>query len=210
MGLVGSSGAGKTTFAALIPRFYDASDGAILVDSLDVRNVRVHDLRDHIALVGQQALLFSGTIRENISVGRPDATDEEICAAAEAAALNSFLDSQKKGLDTEVGEGGSSLSGGQRQRVALARAFVKDAPILVLDEATASLDAESERDIQHELEKISAGRTTLIVAHRFSTLRHAQRILLFEHGRIVGDGTHEQLYANSPLYKELYDRQGIE
>ena len=143
-------------------------------------------------------------------MGRPNATDEEIRIAAEEAALGSFLDSQKRGLDTEVGEGGGSLSGGQRQRVALARAFVKDAPILVLDEATASLDAESEHDIQRELEKISAGRTTLIVAHRFSTIRHAQRILLFDHGRIVGDGTHDELYAGSPLYKELYDRQGID
>ena len=115
-----------------------------------------------------------------------------------------------KGLDSQVGEGGCSLSGGQRQRVAIARAFVKDAPILILDEATASLDAESERDIQQELEKISAGRTTLIVAHRFSTLRHAQRILLFDHGSIIADGSHDQLYASSPLYKELYDRQGIE
>ncbi len=210
VGLVGSSGAGKTTFAALIPRFYDVSEGAILVDGLDVRDVRVHDLRDHLALVGQQALLFSGSIRENIRMGRPNATDEEIRIAAEEAALGSFLDSQKRGLDTEVGEGGGSLSGGQRQRVALARAFVKDAPILVLDEATASLDAESEHDIQRELEKISAGRTTLIVAHRFSTIRHAQRILLFDHGCIVGDGTHDELYAGSPLYKELYDRQGID
>lgn len=210
VGLVGSSGAGKTTFAALIPRFYDVCEGAVLVDGLDVRDVRVHDLREQLALVGQQALLFSGTVLENIRMGRPDATDEEIRAAAEAAALGSFLDSGKKGLDTSVGEGGGSLSGGQRQRVALARAFVKNAPILVLDEATASLDAESERDIQSELEKLSAGRTTLIVAHRFSTLRHAQRILLFEHGRIIADGSHEELYASSPLYKELYDRQGIE
>ena len=207
---MGSSGAGKTTFAALIPRFYDVCEGAVLVDGLDVRDVRVHDLREQLALVGQQALLFSGTVRENIRMGRPDATDEEIRAAAEAAALGSFLDSGKKGLDISVGEGGGSLSGGQRQRVALARAFVKNAPILVLDEATASLDAESERDIQQELEKLSAGRTTLIVAHRFSTLRHAQRILLFEHGHIVADGSHEELYASSPLYKELYDRQGID
>ena len=210
VGLVGSSGAGKTTFAALIPRFYDVCEGAVLVDGLDVRDVRVHDLREQLALVGQQALLFSGTVRENIRMGRPDATDEEIRAAAEAAALGSFLDSGKKGLDISVGEGGGSLSGGQRQRVALARAFVKNAPILVLDEATVSLDAESERDIQQELEKLSAGRTTLIVAHRFSTLRHAQRILLFEHGHIVADGSHEELYASSPLYKELYDRQGID
>lgn len=210
VGLVGSSGAGKTTFAALIPRFYDVDSGAVLVDGVDVRDVLTHDLRSHLSLVGQQALLFSGTIRENIALGRPDASDDRITAAADAAAVTPFLRDMAKGLNSQVGEGGCSLSGGQRQRVAIARAFVKDAPILILDEATASLDAESERDIQQELEKISAGRTTLIVAHRFSTLRHAQRILLFDHGSIIADGSHDQLYASSPLYKELYDRQGIE
>ena len=210
VGLVGSSGAGKTTFAALIPRFYDVDSGAVLVDGVDVRDVLTHDLRSHLSLVGQQALLFSGTIRENIALGRPDASDRRITTAADAAAVTPFLSGMAKGLDSQVGEGGCSLSGGQRQRVAIARAFVKDAPILILDEATASLDAESERDIQRELEKISAGRTTLIVAHRFSTLRHADRILLFDHGSIIADGSHEQLYVSSPLYKELYDRQGIE
>ena len=210
VGLVGSSGAGKTTFASLIPRFYDVTSGALLVDGVDIRKMRTKDLRNQLALVGQQALLFSGTIRENIALGRPGATEEQIRAAADAAAVTPFLATQLRGINTKLGEGGNGLSGGQRQRVAIARAFVKDAPILILDEATASLDAESERDIQRELEKLSHGRTTLIVAHRFSTLRHAQRILLFYHGRIIADGTHEQLYATSPLYKELYDRQGIE
>lgn len=210
VGLVGSSGAGKTTFAALIPRFYDVDSGAVLVDGVDVRDVLTHELRSRLSLVGQQALLFSGTIRENIALGRPNSSERRITTAANAAAVTAFLDNLSDGLDTQVGEGGCSLSGGQRQRVAIARAFVKDAPILILDEATASLDAESERDIQRELEKISAGRTTLIVAHRFSTLRHAERILLFDHGSIIADGSHEQLYASSPLYKELYDRQGIE
>ena len=210
VGLVGASGAGKTTFAALIPRFYDVEAGAILIDGVDVRDVLTNDLRSRLALVGQQALLFSGTIRENIALGCPNASDNAITAAADAAAVTPFLNNLAHGLDTKVGEGGCSLSGGQRQRVAIARAFVKDAPILILDEATASLDAESERDIQRELDQISAGRTTLIVAHRFSTLRHAERILLFDHGSIIADGTHDQLYASSPLYKELYDRQGIE
>ncbi len=210
VGLVGSSGAGKTTFASLIPRFYDVSSGAVLIDGIDVRDVRSKDLREHLALVGQQALLFSGTIRDNIALGNPGASEEKIQAAADAAAVTTFLNTQPQGLSTKLGEGGNGLSGGQRQRVAIARAFVKDAPILILDEATASLDAESEHEIQRELESLSQGRTTLIVAHRFSTLRHAQRILLFDHGRIIADGTHDELYATSPLYKELYDRQGIE
>ncbi len=209
VGLVGPSGAGKTTFASLIPRFYDVTQGSIEVDGTDVRRVTQHHLREHIALVGQQALLFTGTIKENIALGRPGASDEEIAAAADSAAVTRFLDAQSQGIDTPLGQGGSGLSGGQRQRVAIARAFVKDAPILILDEATASLDAESERDIQQEMDKLAEGRTTLIVAHRFSTLRNAHRILVFESGRIIGDGTHEELYAACPLYKELYDRQGV-
>ena len=210
VGLVGPSGSGKTTFASLIPRFYEATSGAVEVDGIDVRELRTHELRENLSLVGQQALLFAGTIRENIRLGRMAATDEEIMAAADSAAVTKFLSTQPQGIDTELGQGGAGLSGGQRQRVAIARAFVKDAPILILDEATASLDAESEREIQEELDKLAQGRTTLIVAHRFSTIRNAQRILVFDYGRIVGDGTHEELYASCPLYKELYDRQGID
>ena len=209
VGLVGASGAGKTTFASLIPRFYDVTEGALLIDGMDVRDMNRHDLRDQLALVGQHALLFAGSIRENIALGRPGATDAQVQAAADAAAVSTFLSTQPQGMDTLLGESGGGLSGGQRQRVAIARAFVKDAPILILDEATASLDAESERDIQQALESLSRGRTTLIVAHRFSTLRHVHRILVFDHGRIIGDGPHESLYATCPLYKELYDRQGI-
>lgn len=209
VGLVGPSGAGKTTFASLIPRFYEATEGSVRVDGLDVREVALRDLRGQMALVGQQALLFAGTIRENIALGRQDASEAQILAAADAACVTQFLPAQPQGIDTELAEGGSSLSGGQRQRVAIARAFVKDAPILILDEATASLDAESERDIQRELDSLSQGRTTLIVAHRFSTIRNADRILVFDHGRIVGDGSHEELYAQCPLYRELYNRQGV-
>lgn len=208
VGLVGPSGAGKTTFASLIPRFYEATEGCVCVDGIDVKDVTMHDLREQLSIVGQQALLFSGTIRENIALGKPGATAEQIQAAADAARVSAFLDNQPQGIDTQLGQGGSGLSGGQRQRVAIARAFVKDAPILILDEATASLDAESEREIQQELDKLAQGRTTLIVAHRFSTLRNAHRILVFEHGRIVGDGPHDELYATCPLYKELFDRQG--
>lgn len=210
VGLVGPSGAGKTTFASLIPRFYDVSEGAVRVDGIDIRNVTQHALREQLALVGQQALLFAGTIEENIALGRLGASKQEVAEAARSASVTDFLPSQKEGIRTMLGQGGSGLSGGQRQRVAIARAFVKDAPILILDEATASLDAESERDIQIELERLARGRTTLIVAHRFSTIRHADRILVFDAGRIIGDGSHEQLYSTCPLYKELYDRQGIE
>lgn len=210
VGLVGPSGAGKTTFASLIPRFYEVSSGSVELDGVDIRDMAQHDLREELSLVGQQALLFTGTIRDNIRLGKLNATDEEIKAAADAAAVSKFLGSQSKGLDTQLGQGGAGLSGGQRQRVAIARAFVKNAPVLILDEATASLDAESEREIQESLDELAKGRTTLIVAHRFSTIRNADRILVFEGGRIVGDGPHEELYASCPLYKELYDRQGIQ
>lgn len=210
VGLVGPSGAGKTTFASLIPRFYEVSSGSVELDGVDIRSIRQHDLREELSLVGQQALLFAGTIRDNIRLGKLDASEEEIREASDAASVTKFLDSQSNGLDTMLGQGGAGLSGGQRQRVAIARAFVKNAPVLILDEATASLDAESEREIQESLDELSKGRTTLIVAHRFSTIRNADRILVFEGGSIVGDGSHEDLYHTCPLYKELYDRQGIQ
>ncbi len=209
VGLVGSSGAGKTTFASLIPRFYEVSSGSVLIDGIDIREVRKNDLCDHIALVSQHALLFAGSIGENIGLGKKGCSKEEIATAAERAQVNSFLKTQAQGLDTMLQEAGAGLSGGQAQRVAIARAFVKDAPILILDEATASLDAESEKAIQASLEELSQGRTTLIIAHRFSTIRHAHRILVFEQGRIIGDGSHEELYTSCPTYKDLYDRQGV-
>ena len=210
VGLVGASGAGKTTFASLIPRFYDITEGELLVDGIDIRQVDIHALRDQLALVGQHALLFDGSIRDNIALGHPTASDAALRKAADAAAVTSFLSSMPMGLESPVGEGGKNLSGGQRQRVAIARAFVRDAPILILDEATASLDAKSEHEIQRELESLCQGRTTLIVAHRFSTIRHVHRILVFERGRIIADGTHDELYATCPTYKELYDRQSID
>lgn len=209
VGLVGPSGAGKTTFASLLPRFYDVSSGALLMDGVDVRTASLHDVRKNIAFVSQHPVLFHGTIMENIRLGRRDATDEEVTAAARAASADEFITGMPHGYQTVLGDGGSGLSGGQRQRVAIARAFLKDAPILILDEATASLDAESEAQIQHELDRLVEGRTALIVAHRFSSIRVATRILVFEGGRIIGDGTHEQLYASCPLYRELYDRQSL-
>lgn len=209
VGLVGPSGAGKTTFASLLPRFYDVTGGALCVDGVDVRSASLHDVRKNIALVSQHPVLFHGTIMENIRMGRQEATDEEVIAAARASAADGFIMDMPNGYETMLGDGGSGLSGGQRQRVAIARAFLKDAPILILDEATASLDAESEAQIQHELDRLVEGRTALIVAHRFSSIRVATRILVFDEGRIIGDGTHDVLYASCPLYRELYDRQTL-
>lgn len=208
--LVGPSGAGKTTFASLILRFYEATSGAVLIDGNDVRDVRKRDLRKFISLVSQHAVLFRESIRENIRLGRAGATDAEVESAARAAAVNEFLKNNPKGIDMRLGDVGEGVSGGQRQRIAIARAFLKDAPILILDEATSALDAESEKQVQDSLEKLARGRTTFIVAHRFSSIRVAQRILVFSAGRIVGDGPHDELYRSCPLYRELYDRQGVE
>lgn len=207
--LVGPSGAGKTTFASLIPRFYDVTSGGVTIDEVDIRNMTKHQLRKNIALVSQHVALFRNTIMENIRGGRPDATDEEVIAASRKASVHEFVEAMPDGYQTVLGDGGAGLSGGQRQRVAIARAFLKDAPILILDEATASLDAESEVKIQDELDVLVQGRTTFIVAHRFSSIRIADRILVFENGNVIGDGSHEELYASCALYKELYDKQSF-
>ena len=207
--LVGPSGAGKTTFASLVARFYDATRGSVLVGGIDVRELRKKDLRRNIALVPQHAVLFRGTIRENISLGRENATAAEIEIAASEAAADAGTLGVSAGLDTKLGDLGDGVSGGQRQRIAVARAFLKNAPILILDEATSALDSESEKKIQDNLEKLARGRTTFIVAHRFSSIRIADRILVFSGGKIVGDGSHDTLYASCPLYRELYDKQGV-
>lgn len=182
--LVGESGGGKTTFANLIPRFYDVSSGCILVDGIDVKNYRKSDLRSRIALVPQMPVLFRGTIRENILMGRPEATAEEVESAARKAYAHDFILRQDEGYETEVSEKGSSLSGGQRQRIAIARAFLKDAPILILDEATSALDSESEVKVQTALEELTKGRTTIIISHRESSLTIADRILEFDKGSV--------------------------
>lgn len=205
--LVGPSGAGKTTFANLVPRFYDVTAGTIQIDGIDVRDVLKTELRKHIALVSQEALLFSDSIANNIRIGKPDATLEEIKAAAEMANAHEFIEAQEQGYETEVGERGSRLSGGQRQRISIARAFLKNAPIIILDEPTSALDAESEHQIQAALEKLSKGRTVLIIAHRFSTIQHADRILVFNEGEIVASGPHKELYPTNELYRSLYDKQ---
>jgi subfamily B ATP-binding cassette protein MsbA len=204
---VGPSGAGKTTLIDLLLRFHDPSAGAIRVDGRDVRSVTLASLRDQIALVTQETLLFNATVRENLAYGRPDATDAQIEAAAKAAGAHEFLAGLPRGYATVIGERGVTLSGGERQRVSIARAFLKDAPILVLDEATASLDAASEALIQAALDRLMANRTVLVVAHRLATVRRADRIVVLDRGRIVEEGTHETLYRAGGLYRRLCDLQ---
>ena len=205
--LVGPSGAGKTTLASLLPRFWDVTQGQILVDGRDIRSVRLADLRRVIGLVPQEPALFSGTIRENIAYARPEAGQAEIAAAARAAHAAEFIDRLPLGYETVVGERGVKLSGGQRQRIAIARAILKDPRILILDEATSSLDTESERLIEDALEKLLVGRTTLIIAHRLSTVRRADRLVVLNHGRIVEMGRHAELLALGGLYARLYQQQ---
>jgi subfamily B ATP-binding cassette protein MsbA len=205
--LVGPSGAGKSTFAHLIPRFYEVADGRVTIDGIDVRAMKLADLRRNIAIVSQDPVLFNDTILANLLIGRADATRPEVEQAARDAFAHDFITAFPAGYDTLVGERGASLSGGQRQRIALARAFLRNAPILILDEATSALDSESEAFIQTALRKLVAGKTVFIIAHRFSTIRDASQILVFERGRIIANGGHAVLYSDNPLYKSLYDRQ---
>ena len=205
--LVGPSGAGKSTFANLIPRFYDVNSGSIKIDGIDLREVSKSDLRSQMALVSQEALLFSDSIAENIRIGKPDATLEQVQNAARMANAHEFILAMDAGYESPVGERGSRLSGGQRQRISIARAFLKNAPIIILDEPTSALDAESEHSIQASLEQLSQGRTVFIIAHRFSTIQHADRILVFEAGQIIASGTHCELYPSNDLYRSLYDKQ---
>ncbi len=205
--LVGPSGAGKSTFINLVPRFFDVRQGAVLIDGLDVRTVRQADLRANVAVVSQEPVLFDDTVLENVRLGRPSATDAEVREAARLAGALPFIESLPDGFATRVGERGSRLSGGQRQRVAVARAFLKDAPVLILDEATSALDAESEKGVRESLALLMKGRTTLIVAHRFSTIRDAERVLVFQGGRIVADGPRDRVYRENELFRRLWDEQ---
>jgi subfamily B ATP-binding cassette protein MsbA len=205
--LVGPSGAGKSTLVSLIPRFYDVTAGAILIDGKDVRALRLRDLRGAIGVVPQETTLFGGPIRENIAYGRLGAAEDEIHAAARAAHAHEFICEFPDGYDTIVGEKGIKLSGGQRQRIAIARALLKDPTILILDEATSSLDSESERLVQDALDTLMRGRTTFVIAHRLSTVRRADRIVVMDQGAIVQEGTHEELLAMGGLYKRLHDIQ---
>ncbi|HXC01474.1 MAG TPA: ABC transporter ATP-binding protein [Opitutaceae bacterium] len=209
--LVGPSGAGKTTFANLVPRFYDVVAGNITIDQIDVRAMRMADLRRNIAIVSQDPVLFNDTIYSNLLIGRADATRDEVLTATRDAFAHDFIThTLPQGYDTIVGERGSMLSGGQKQRIAIARAFLRNAPILILDEATSALDSESEAAIQKALKKLMANKTVLIIAHRFSTIRDASMILVFNQGRIVGQGNHPELYHSSTLYKLLYDGQSTQ
>jgi subfamily B ATP-binding cassette protein MsbA len=202
--LVGPSGAGKTTVASLIPRFWDVTGGRIALDGVDVRDLSFADLRGSIGLVPQEPALFSGSVRENIAYARPDAGDDDVLAAARAAHAIEFIERLPAGLDTLVGERGVKLSGGQRQRIALARVFLKDPAVVVLDEATSSLDNESERLVEEAMEELLRGRSTLIIAHRLRTVRRADRVLVLDRGRIVEEGTHEDLSIGAGVYGRLY------
>jgi ABC-type multidrug transport system fused ATPase/permease subunit len=207
MALVGPSGAGKTSIANLLCRFYDPAHGRILVDGYDLRQVKLESLRRHVAVVLQDTFLFNATVRENLLYGKPDASEEEIVAAAQAAYAHEFIAQMPSGYDTEIGERGVKLSGGQRQRLALARAILADPRILILDEATSSVDAEAEYLIQQALEGVMKGRTSLVIAHRLSTIRNADKIIALEGGRIREIGNHGELLARGGLYSQLYQRQ---
>ncbi|MEW9111072.1 MAG: ABC transporter ATP-binding protein [Cytobacillus gottheilii] len=208
--LVGMSGGGKSSLVGLIPRFYDVSDGSILLDGKDIRSFKVRSLRDKIGMVLQDNILFSESVKTNILLGKPEGTDEEVIQAAKAANAHDFIMSLPEGYDTKVGERGVKLSGGQKQRIAIARIFLKNPPILILDEATSALDLESEHLIQESLEELAKDRTTFIVAHRLSTITHADRIILIEHGQIMEEGSHDELMKKQGSYYKLFQVQQLE
>lgn len=205
--LVGPSGSGKSTIFSLLQRFYDVNSGSLLVDGLDVRDVSPFDLRQRFAYVEQESVMFAGTVAENIRFGKPDASDEEVVAAAKAALVDDFVQELGNGYQSIVGERGVMLSGGQKQRIAIARALLKNAPILLLDEATSALDARSEHLVQQALEHLMVGRTSIVIAHRLATIRDADRILVIESGRLIDEGTHDELVAKDGRYAELASLQ---
>ena len=205
--LVGPSGSGKTTICSLIPRFYEAGSGQVKVDGHDVRTVTLQSLRRQIGIVQQEVYLFWGTIRENIAYGKPDATDEEIIAAAKKAGIHEFIKSLPDGYDTFAGERGTRLSGGQKQRISIARVFLKNPPVLILDEATSALDNDSERLVQQSLDELTKGRTTITIAHRLSTIRNADEIFVVANNGIAERGTHESLLQQNGIYARYYNMQ---
>jgi len=207
LALVGMSGGGKTTLVNLIPRFYEVTKGAILIDGIDIRELSLASLRSQIGIVTQDPILFNDTIRNNVAYGKPEASEQEVMEAARSAYAYDFVNGFSDKFNTVVGERGVRLSGGQKQRICIARALLKNAPILILDEATSSLDTESERAVQKALENLMKGRTTFVVAHRLSTVRHADRIIVIVGGKIVEVGKHEELFSLNGEYRKLYDMQ---
>ena len=208
LALVGNSGGGKSTLVSLIPRFYDVTRGSIKVDGTDIREFSLNDLRQHIAMVFQDNFLFDGTIKENILLGNPSASDEDVKKALHSACLSEFIDSLEKGVDTYIGERGILLSGGQKQRVAIARAFLKNAPIVILDEATSALDNKSEEIVQRAIDNLMRDKTVFVIAHRLSTVKNANRIAVIHEGNLAELGTHEELMAiPGGQYRTLYNMQ---
>jgi ATP-binding cassette, subfamily B, bacterial MsbA len=205
--IVGRSGSGKTTLVGLVPRFYDVQQGSVLLDGVDVREYRLTDLRSQVSLVSQEVVLFNDTIRNNIAFNAQGKTAEQVEEAARAANVMEFVVQQPQGFDTVLSDRGQNLSGGQRQRISIARALLKDAPVLILDEATAALDNESERRVQQELAVLMQGRTTLVIAHRLSTVEGADRIIVLDQGSIAEMGTHQELIARGGLYAALHGMQ---
>ena len=210
MALIGHTGAGKTSLASLVPRFYDVTTGRVTVDGVDVRDLRLTSLRREIGVIAQDPFLFSATVRENIAFGAPEVTDLEVAAAARAAQAHEFVERLADGYDTLVGERGVTLSGGQRQRIAIARALVLDPRILILDDATASVDATTEARIRLGLREAMRGRTTIIIAHRLSTIALADEIVVLDDGRIAARGTHNELIETSPVYREIHEHGLLE
>jgi ATP-binding cassette subfamily B protein len=208
--ILGATGSGKSSIINLIPRFYDVTSGRVLIDGYDVRDVTIESLRRQIGIVLQETNLFTGTIRDNIAFGRPDASDEEVIAAAKAAAAHDFIMSFPAGYDTPVGERGTTLSGGQKQRIAIARALLLNPRILILDDSTSAVDVQTELQIQQALDRLMKGRTSFVIAQRISTVVNADKILVLEKGRIVAEGTHAELIENSPVYAEIYRSQLVE
>lgn len=208
--LVGPSGGGKSTICHLIPHFYEVSDGEIFIDGQELHSVTRHSLRQNIGIVQQDIYLFNASIKENILYGKPDATDDEIEEAAKRANIHDFIMSLEKGYDTQVGERGVKLSGGQKQRLSIARVFLKNPPILILDEATSALDTATEIQIQNSLDELCRGRTTIVVAHRLSTVRRADEIAVVENGEITERGTHEELLKLNGMYASLCSKQHLQ
>ncbi len=207
--LVGSSGAGKSTLADLVPRFHDVSSGELLIDGISIKNYALTSVRNLMSIVTQEPILFNDTIASNIALGKPNATKEEIEAAAKIANAHNFIIQKENGYQTNIGDRGSKLSGGERQRITIARAVLKNPPILILDEATSSLDTESERLVQDAINNLMSNRTSIVIAHRLSTIRHADEIIVLQKGEIVERGTHDSLLLQNGFYKRLVDMQEV-